>query len=59
MAVTTNRAADAPFRVETYRLHRGPSFLTGFGRALYKNLPLQSGLFYQPDLGRPTVVTLQ
>jgi glycosyltransferase involved in cell wall biosynthesis len=44
--------ADSPFRVETYRLHRGPSFLTGFGRAIYKNLPLQSGLFYQPDLGR-------
>ncbi|MEA2691034.1 MAG: polysaccharide biosynthesis protein PslH [Acidobacteriota bacterium] len=43
---------NSPFRVETYRLHRGPSFLTGFGRALYKNLPLQSGLFYQPDLGR-------
>jgi glycosyltransferase involved in cell wall biosynthesis len=41
-----------PFRVETYRLHKGPSFLTGFGRALWKNLPLQSGLFYQPDLGR-------
>jgi glycosyltransferase involved in cell wall biosynthesis len=40
------------FRVATYRLHRGPSFLTGFGRALWKNLPLQSGLFYQPDLGR-------
>jgi glycosyltransferase involved in cell wall biosynthesis len=44
--------ADSRFRVATYRLHRGPSFLSGFGRALYKNLPLQSGLFYQPDLGR-------
>jgi glycosyltransferase involved in cell wall biosynthesis len=44
--------AGSRFRVETYRLHRGPSFLTGFARALYKNLPLQSGLFYQPDLGR-------
>jgi glycosyltransferase involved in cell wall biosynthesis len=41
-----------PFRLETYRLHRGPSLATGFGRALWKNLPLQSGLFYQPDLGR-------
>ena len=40
------------FRVETYKLHRGPSFLSGFVRALLKNLPLQSGLFYQPDLGR-------
>jgi glycosyltransferase involved in cell wall biosynthesis len=44
--------AGSRFQVETYRLHRGPSFLTGFARALYKNLPLQSGLFYQPDLGR-------
>lgn len=45
--------ADTPrCRIETYRLHRGPSFLVGFGRALWKNLPLQSGLFYQPDLGR-------
>src|SRR6476660_9983698 len=43
---------DSRFRVATYRLHRGPSFLIGFGRALWKNLPLQSGLFYQPDLGR-------
>jgi glycosyltransferase involved in cell wall biosynthesis len=44
--------ADSRFRVEAYRLHRGPSFLSGFVRALLKNLPLQSGLFYQPDLGR-------
>jgi len=43
---------DAPFRVETYRLHRDLSLLAGFGRALWKNLPFQSGLFYQPDLGR-------
>jgi glycosyltransferase involved in cell wall biosynthesis len=43
---------DSRFRVEAYKLHRGPSFLSGFVRALLKNLPLQSGLFYQPDLGR-------
>jgi glycosyltransferase involved in cell wall biosynthesis len=35
-----------------YDLHRGPAFVPGFGRALWKRLPLQSGLFYQPDLGR-------
>lgn len=43
---------DLRVRLETYRLHRGPSFVPGFGRALVKNLPLQSGLFYQPELGR-------
>jgi glycosyltransferase involved in cell wall biosynthesis len=44
--------ADAPYRVETYRPARGPALLLGVARALLKNLPLQSGLFYQPDLGR-------
>ena len=44
--------ADVPYEVITYRQHRGPSFAVGFGRALVRNLPLQSGLFYQPDLGR-------
>lgn len=44
--------ANAPYRIETYRPTRGLSSLHGMGRVLVKNLPLQSGLFYQPDLGR-------
>jgi glycosyltransferase involved in cell wall biosynthesis len=42
----------APFRVELYRPTRGATSLFGMGRVIAKNLPLQSGLFYQPDLGR-------
>ncbi len=41
-----------PYRLVTYEQHSGPGFAVGFGRALLRNLPLQSGLFYQPDLGR-------
>jgi len=44
--------ADAPYRVETYEIRRGAGFVAGFGRALGRRLPLQSALFYQPDLGR-------
>ena len=44
--------ANSPYRVELYRPTRGVSSLYGMGRVLAKNLPLQSGLFYQPDLGR-------
>ncbi|HEX5759791.1 MAG TPA: glycosyltransferase family 4 protein [Thermoanaerobaculia bacterium] len=43
---------DAPYRVETYRQRGHAAALSGMGRAVLKNLPLQSGLFYQPDLGR-------
>ncbi len=40
------------WRVELYRPRRGLAAVAGMGRALLKNLPLQSGLFHQPDLGR-------
>jgi glycosyltransferase involved in cell wall biosynthesis len=42
----------APYRVELYQPKRGLASLYGMGRVILKNLPLQSGLFYQPDLGR-------
>ncbi|HET9225979.1 MAG TPA: hypothetical protein VFR31_04890, partial [Thermoanaerobaculia bacterium] len=45
-------ADTAPFKVELYRPTRGISSVRGMGRVLTKNLPLQSSLFYQPDLGR-------
>jgi len=45
-------ADTAHYRVELYRPTRGASSLVGMGRVVAKNLPLQSGLFYQPDLGR-------
>ena len=41
-----------PYRVELYRPTRGATSLVGMGRVVAKNLPFQSGLFYQPDLGR-------
>lgn len=44
--------ADASYKVELYRPVRGVSSVRGMGRVVMKNLPLQSGLFYQPDLGR-------
>jgi polysaccharide biosynthesis protein PslH len=44
--------AEARYKVELYRPTRGATSLFGMGRVLAKNLPLQSGLFYQPDLGR-------
>ncbi|HEY0553550.1 MAG TPA: glycosyltransferase family 4 protein [Thermoanaerobaculia bacterium] len=43
--------ADAPFRVELYR-PGGTAIVAGVARAIVKRLPLQTGLFYQPDLGR-------
>jgi glycosyltransferase involved in cell wall biosynthesis len=43
--------AEAQYRVELYQ-PRGFAFVSGMVRALLKRLPLQSGLFYQPDLGR-------
>ncbi|HWN43699.1 MAG TPA: glycosyltransferase family 4 protein [Thermoanaerobaculia bacterium] len=42
----------AHYKVELYRPTRGATSLFGMGRVLAKNLPFQSGLFYQPDLGR-------
>ncbi|HVG09497.1 MAG TPA: glycosyltransferase family 4 protein [Thermoanaerobaculia bacterium] len=44
--------AEKHYKVELYRPTRGATSLFGMGRVLAKNLPLQSGLFYQPDLGR-------
>jgi polysaccharide biosynthesis protein PslH len=44
--------ADSRYNVELYRPAQGFSSLLGMGKALLENLPLQSGLFYQPDLGR-------
>ena len=43
--------ADAPYRVELYR-PGGTAVVAGMARAIVKRLPLQTGLFYQPDLGR-------
>lgn len=41
-----------PYRVELYRAGGTPAALAGLTRALLKRLPLQTGLFHQPDLGR-------
>lgn len=43
---------DAPYRVELYHPERGLASIYGMGRVVARNLPLQSGLFYQRDLGR-------
>ena len=43
--------ADALYRIELYQPGKAAIF-SGMARALGKRLPLQSGLFYQPDLGR-------
>jgi|GEM_PF-2880652 len=40
-----------PYRVELYRPGSAAIF-SGLARAVVKRLPLQTGLFYQPDLGR-------
>ncbi|MFY9820667.1 MAG: glycosyltransferase family 4 protein [Thermoanaerobaculia bacterium] len=44
--------AGLPYRVELYRPGGGLALLSGLARALFKGLPFQTGLFYQPDLGR-------
>ncbi|HKH48280.1 MAG TPA: glycosyltransferase family 4 protein [Thermoanaerobaculia bacterium] len=44
--------ADAPYRVELYKPSRTAALLPGMARVLLRNHPLQSVLFYQPDLGR-------
>lgn len=43
--------SDAPYRVELYRPVR-TALTSGLARVLARGLPLQSALFYQPDLGR-------
>lgn len=43
--------AGLAYRVETYQPEGGLVFLSGMVRALFRGLPLQTGLFYQPDLG--------
>jgi glycosyltransferase involved in cell wall biosynthesis len=43
---------DSGYRIEHYRPVRGLSVVRGMARALARGLPFQSGLFYQPDLGR-------
>lgn len=42
----------APYRIELYEPSRTTALLPGMARVLIRNHPLQSGLFYQPDLGR-------
>lgn len=44
--------AGLPYRLETYQPEGGLAFVSGMARALFKGLPLQTGLFHQPDLGR-------
>jgi glycosyltransferase involved in cell wall biosynthesis len=44
--------ANPPYRIEHYRPGGGAAFLSGMARSALKRLPLQTGLFYQPDLGR-------
>jgi polysaccharide biosynthesis protein PslH len=44
--------AGAPYRIELYKAGGGPAFLKGMARAMVKLLPLQTGPFFQPDLGR-------
>lgn len=44
--------AGAAYRVETYRPARLAALVPGMALVLTRNLPLQSGLFYQPDLAR-------
>jgi glycosyltransferase involved in cell wall biosynthesis len=44
--------ADAPYRIELYKPSRTAALLPGLARVLLRNHPLQSVLFYQPDLGR-------
>ncbi|HEX9942563.1 MAG TPA: glycosyltransferase family 4 protein [Thermoanaerobaculia bacterium] len=44
--------AAARYRIELYHPGGGRAFLSGMARAVLKYLPLQTGLFYQPDLGR-------
>ena len=43
--------AGTRYRVELYR-PGGMAIFSGMARAIVKHLPLQTGLFYQPDLGK-------
>jgi glycosyltransferase involved in cell wall biosynthesis len=40
------------YRIEHYHPARAAALVPGMALVLTRNLPLQSGLFYQPDLGR-------
>jgi glycosyltransferase involved in cell wall biosynthesis len=44
--------ANTPYRMELYKPSLGVPLVQGMSRAVIKSLPLQTGLFYQPDLGR-------
>ncbi len=44
--------AGVPWQVETFARRGWPSAAAGVVRAAAKRLPLQTGLFYNPDLGR-------
>ncbi|HYG64659.1 MAG TPA: glycosyltransferase family 4 protein [Thermoanaerobaculia bacterium] len=44
--------AAVAYRIEHYQPERGVAFVQGMSRAVLERLPLQTGLFYQPDLGR-------
>jgi glycosyltransferase involved in cell wall biosynthesis len=44
--------AGAPWRVEAYARRGWPGAAAGLARAALHRLPLQTALFYQPDLGR-------
>jgi glycosyltransferase involved in cell wall biosynthesis len=52
LAASPAPPADAPYRVELYRPVGAKALLSGMAQVAAKRLPLQSGLFYQPDLGR-------
>lgn len=41
-----------PYRIELYRPGGRATLFSGMARSVVKNQPLQSGLFYQADLGR-------
>jgi hypothetical protein len=45
-------APDPRVRVELYRGAGWPGAVLGVARAVFRGLPLQSGLFHHPDLGR-------
>jgi glycosyltransferase involved in cell wall biosynthesis len=44
--------AETRYRLELYQPSGRLAFFTGMARAVVENLPFQTGLFYQPDLGR-------
>src|SRR4029079_11501892 len=44
--------AETRYRIELYQPGGGLAFVSGMARAVVERLPFQTGLFYQPDLGR-------